>query len=257
MVEEPNRDASEAKGLWRGYCYTNSSSEKLAVTDRPPLLSTPMPLATPGDPFYAVALTTVPTGLGSSDDPTPSGAQSWYASLHPEQRLRGTAEPRGLHLLQGLDERLRREKAAAEREEQIIAEFDDTFITQVYNYLSLGYPALARGFDEELSKISRISLEELEHDDSSIMDNLWAGRRMREASSYADGDRPVGSPRKTATGHILIDSEEKQGLSEVQRCPRWKALRLYIYEWARQHPDLNSISPLAWGVRERRGSWGI
>ncbi len=40
-------------------------------------------------------------------------------------------------------------------------------------------------------------------------------------------------------------------------CPRWRALKLYIYEWARQHPDLDAISPLAWGVQERRGSWGI
>jgi hypothetical protein len=40
--------------------------------------------------------------------------------------------------------------------------------------------------------------------------------------------------------------------------PRWRALRLYIREWARQHPDLGENSnPLAWGVRARRGSWAI
>jgi hypothetical protein len=58
------------------------------------------------------------------------------------------------------------------------------------------------------------------------------------------------------TGHIMLDSEAKDGVSEEDRCPRWKALKLYIFEWARQHPDLNAISPLAWGMQERRGSWG-
>ncbi|KAJ9652312.1 hypothetical protein H2201_009228, partial [Coniosporium apollinis] len=45
-------------------------------------------------------------------------------------------------------------------------EFDDGFITQVYNYLSLGYPSLARKFDEELSRISGTSITELRQDDA-------------------------------------------------------------------------------------------
>ena len=250
--EEPNRDSSETRGLWRGYCYTNSSDEQLAATDRPPMVSTPLPPPTPG--VFPNYFSAAPATLSlSSDEPTPGSVQSWYSAVPADQRHR-TPQPKGLHLLQGLDERLRREKLAAEREELIIAEFDDTFITQVYNYLSLGYPALARGYDEELSKISRISVDDLEHDDGDIMEDLWSGKRRQEANGVAttrsSGD---GMP----TGHIMIDSEEKQGVSEEERCPRWKALRLYIYEWARQHPDLNSISPLAWGVRERRGSWGI
>jgi hypothetical protein len=55
----------------------------------------------------------------------------------------------------------------------------------------------------------------------------------------------------------MLDSEEHDGVREEDRCPRWKALKKYIYEWARQHPDLDAISPLAWGMQERRGSWGV
>lgn len=174
-----------------------------------------------------------------------------------------------IHNLQGLDEKLKHEKEMAELEEKIAAEFDDKFVTQVYNYLSLGYPALARQYDEELSKISRISLDELEVDDLAIMENLWGAEHHRQANGQhatngvngetLDDLRPVLSTGKKlrATGHIMLDSEEKDGVREEDRCPRWKALKLYIFEWARQHPDLDGISPLAWGVRERRGSWGI
>ncbi|OJD13817.1 hypothetical protein ACJ73_09160 [Blastomyces percursus] len=50
-------------------------------------------------------------------------------------------------------------------------------------------------------------------------------------------------------------------------CMRWTALRLYIYEWARQQPRMakadryqqpNDGSRIdAWGARARRGSWAI
>ena len=130
-------------------------------------------------------------------------------------------------MLHGIDERLRREKASAERNEKIAAKFDDEFVTQVYNYLSLGYPSLARSFDEELAKIARIPVAEL---------------------SKEDGD-------DAAQGHMIEMSLD--GTPEEKRCPRWRALKVYIFEWARQHPDLDSLDPLAWGVRERRGSWAI
>lgn len=136
-------------------------------------------------------------------------------------------------MLMGLEQRLQQEKAAAELEERIAAEFDDQFVTQVYNYLSLGYPATARAYDDELSKISRIPTDELQTDDEAVMDGI--------------GSR--------AKGHLKI-SMDLDAIGD-RRCPRWNALKEYIFEWARQHPDLNSITPLAWGVAERRGSWGI
>jgi len=193
----------------------------------------------------------------------------------PEHRTKSHV-PKGLHMLQNLqnlDDKLRKEKAVADREEKIAAEFDDHFVTQVYNYLSLGYPATARQYDGELSKISRIPVDELERDDEDIMEDLWGvdeqghqkadglvmngqHRKEEDEGDGVDGEHHHRKKVK-ATGHIMLDSEAKDGVKEEDRCPRWKALKLYIYEWARQHPDLNAISPLAWGVQERRGSWGI
>ncbi|OAQ95652.1 hypothetical protein LLEC1_05673 [Akanthomyces lecanii] len=150
-------------------------------------------------------------------------------ACHPgtaEHRLRSGA-PKGLHMLHGLDERLQQEKVRAERDDKIALEFGDEFVTQVYNYLSLGYPAMARSFDAELSKMSRISVEDLCRDDD----------------------------KQLAKGHMLEMSLDDT--PEEDRCPRWKALRLYIVEWARQHPDLDDLNPLAWGVHARRGSWAI
>lgn len=278
---EESRDPTEEHGLWHGYCYDPNGSGNLVPIERPAMLTTPMPATSPGDPF-ARAFETAPaylteepgTILASRADSSPAIRQNSQNGNHvqPEHRTRSQV-PKGLHMLQNLqnlDEKLKHEKEAAELEEKIAAEFDDKFITQVYNYLSLGYPALARPYDEELSKISRIPVEELEEDDIAIMENLWGaefpGSHTNGASNgdangadKASERRPVlANGKKTkAAGHIMLDSEEKDGVREEDRCPRWKALKLYIHEWARQHPDLDGISPLAWGVRERRGSWGV
>ncbi|EGO56213.1 hypothetical protein NEUTE1DRAFT_83267 [Neurospora tetrasperma FGSC 2508] len=256
--EDENRDPSEQRGLWRGYCFAHDKDEHIIPAERPQYLSTPYPSHSPRDPFAQAFGQSTPPEL--SAEGTPSDGFTRNTSLqippwsHPEHRTKNN-ERKGLHMLplQGLEERLKKEKAAADLEEKIAAEFDDHFVTQVYNYLSLGYPALARQYDEELGKISRIPVEELGRDDYAIMENLWGGDDRR-----TNGDARV-TPGGTAkaTGHIMLDSEEKDDTPEENRCPRWKALKKYIYEWARQHPDLDAISPLAWGVRERRGSWGL
>ncbi|KAK0634443.1 hypothetical protein B0T17DRAFT_586263 [Bombardia bombarda] len=275
-MEEPNRDFTGQRGLWRGYCYASGDqADKLIPADRPALLMTPQPQQNGRDPFANAFGLTAPITL--SEEPSPPDGTTRSATgvhypmrsrstsdkqLYPEHRSK-THEPKGLHMLHGLqnlDDMLKKEQAAAELVEKIAAEFDDKFVTQVYNYLSLGYPALARQYDEELSKISGISLDELEKDDDAIMENLWGSEDQGPYDKTANGT-PVsvsanGKPVK-ATGHIMLDSEERDGIREEDRCPRWKALKLYVYEWARQHPDLNAISPLAWGVGERRGSWGI
>ncbi|KAJ9149248.1 hypothetical protein NKR23_g4314 [Pleurostoma richardsiae] len=230
---EANRDTTGQFGLWRGYCYTTNSQEALVPAERPAMITTPMPPATPhehSEPFPGANSYLAPYTL--YEEPTPTGAQSAVAPSTSEHRSRA-GEPKGLHMLMGLDERLRKEKASADLEERIAAEFDDAFVTQVYNYLSLGYPAMARAYDEELAKISRIGVGELERDDDEVMDQI--------------GSR--------AKGHLKLEMDADT--PDEERCPRWKALKRYIFEWARQHPDLDSISPLAWGVSERRGSWGI
>jgi hypothetical protein len=123
-----------------------------------------------------------------------------------------------------LDEKLETETAIEE-------EFNDAFITQVYNYLSLGYPSLARKYDEELSKISRIPLSELRQDDHL----------------------------PTSQGYIRLGEDENaknDGITEEQCC-RWKALKLYVHEWARQQPFMaeDNNRQGGFGVAIRRGSW--
>ena len=127
----------------------------------------------------------------------------------------------------GIDDVIRRERT-------IEGEFDDAFITQVYNYLSLGYPSLASKFDYELSKITQIPVEQLRRDDSNA-----------NAKGY------VGAPEGTGS--------DIRGMQEGQ-CERWAALRLYVREWARQHPHMlsrNGDANKDWGARARKGSWAI
>ncbi|OCL02355.1 hypothetical protein AOQ84DRAFT_401271 [Glonium stellatum] len=118
-------------------------------------------------------------------------------------------------------------------EVSIEEEFGDNFVTQVYNYLSLGYASIARNFDEELSKISRIPLPELRQDDHLAQSRGYI--RLGE-----DGN--------------LKDTEITE-----ETCMRWRALRLYIQEWARQQPRMaagvNSLG--GFGVAARRGSWAL
>ncbi|CAK7234638.1 hypothetical protein SBRCBS47491_009018 [Sporothrix bragantina] len=262
-MEKSHQDTSGQHGLWHGLCFSNDKNQAVVPIERPALLETPFPPSTPGDPFAHAFSLSVPgtvysepshvDGAASATTAAAAAAAAGHANSHglPHKNQ----EPKGLHMLAGLDERLRQEKAAAELEDNIAAEFTDRFVTQVYNYLSLGYPSMAWSYDDELSKISRISVDDLEQDDSSSSsDSLAPG-------SFSSG----GSDAK---GHISLDEDDKNADQKGETgengasynhdsCPRWRALKIYIYEWARQHPDLNAISPLAWGMRERRGSWGV
>jgi hypothetical protein len=115
-------------------------------------------------------------------------------------------------------------------------EFTDDFVTQVYNYLSLGYPSIARNFDEELSKISHIPIDDLRQDGHIAM--------------------PRGYIRLGADGNL-----KETGITE-ESCIRWRALRLYIREWARQQPDMvgrvdAGMGGLGMGTAARKGSWAI
>ncbi|KAL8993852.1 MAG: hypothetical protein Q9169_006040 [Polycauliona sp. 2 TL-2023] len=122
-----------------------------------------------------------------------------------------------------------------QQQKAIEEEFHDGFITQVYNYLSLGYPSLARKYDEELSKITRIPIENLRQDDQNT-----------NAKGY------VGAPEGTGC--------DLRGVQNG-KCERWTALRLYILEWAKQQPRMGGREGGAanedWGARARKGSWAL
>jgi len=120
------------------------------------------------------------------------------------------------------------------REEELDKKFNDAFVTQIYNYLSLGYPSMARKYDSELCKITKVPLVELRQDDEHT-----------NAKGY------VGAPEGNGV--------EVSGVQDGQ-CGRWLALRLYVREWARQQPDMVEREGGAnndWGARARKGSWAI
>lgn len=178
------------------------------------------------------------TGTGMTPPRGPTGLMTPF--LHPEDQEAMEAHKRGPHQLppsppasnsgmSGLDEKLELEKAIEE-------EFDDAFVTQVYNYLSLGYPSMARKFDSELAKISRIELTELRADDAIA----GAGAR-----GYIRLGEENGIPAVDEDGNEVKE----------EHCARWRALRSYVREWARQQPTWQT-NQYGGGVTARRGSWG-
>ncbi|KAJ3553262.1 hypothetical protein NPX13_g10926 [Xylaria arbuscula] len=241
-LDKTQRDASGATGLWRGYCSYQTNKLETPSLYPPDLLHTPG-TSTPIDPFASAFAASV-NGSGTQSPVWVPGGKG--VSLHKQR-------------LSGLGEKLEREIGRKEREQVILAEFDNAFVTQVYNYLSLGFPATARAFDDELSKISGICVEELRKDDNIkvgkgfMLDMEVGSSRTSSDSSSADssGDEQMVSPDVY---------ELEYGKRSRHKPPRWKALKLYIHEWARQHPSLNGddgLGPPAWGVRARRGSWAI
>ncbi|OJJ53283.1 hypothetical protein ASPSYDRAFT_61946 [Aspergillus sydowii CBS 593.65] len=125
---------------------------------------------------------------------------------------------------------IRRPRDDARHDESYNQEFDDRFVTQIYDYLSLGYPSVARYYDHELSKVSGLPVAKLRADDLNT-----------------DAKGHVGV-------HAVTYRSETNGL-----CMRWTALRLYIHEWVRQHPQMSEEGHdhETWGVRERKGSWAV
>lgn len=110
-------------------------------------------------------------------------------------------------------------------------EFDDTFVTQIYNYLSLGYSCIARFYDYELSEVSGIPVQELRQDDR-----------------HTD-----------AKGYIGVIQDHPSGGDSGRKCKRWLALRLYINEFASHQSRMVENVPTVqtWGVLERKGSWAF
>nr|OQO26125.1 hypothetical protein B0A51_04519 [Rachicladosporium sp. CCFEE 5018] len=208
-------DASaRSPGLWGGFCHgtVESTNTGLAPPTQPTGLMTPR-FETKVNPFeHSFA---IPPHIAMAIHPGISTPQT------PPQLLTPGA-------VNTLDALLVYEK---ELDDVMSRDYPNTFITQVYNYLSLGYPSLARAFDAELSKISRISIAELRQDDVKA--------------------------REQPRGYIRLGDDFEGGGEEVKEegCVRWQALKSYIREWARQEKDMVS-SESNWGTAARRGSWG-
>lgn len=227
--EVPIPRDSKGGGLWGGYCVGDKEDDDLCHSpkavrpQRVALLE--MPALEYSDPFASFSSD---SGFGGS-----------------ETRNSSVESKSGLHMLSDIDAKVQEEVKAKRRGEAIEREFDDGFVTQVYNYLSLGWPQLARWYDEELSHISGVSVEELQRDDQ---DGTKAGN--------------IGVKRG-GTGHsgwgverVGDNSGEAKGESHEDK-PRWRALKKYVRVWARQHSNFEGDHGGDWGVRERRGSWAI
>lgn len=187
-------------GLWNGVC--NAANQDPLAVPRPIQTGLLTPAVERNDPFE-------PT----SGDKNPQSPPSPVNSQEESTRLDGVIR----------------------REHSIEQELGDTFVTQVYNYLSLGYPSLARKFDPELSKITKVPIDDLRKDDDKC-----------NAKGY------VGAPEGTgADCRGVMDGDTK--------CERWCALRLYVREWGRQQPEMGVFEDVegGWGARARKGSWAI
>ena len=198
-----------ASGLWMGTCAQNSRVKTPTIAESIRRSGLMTPAVEKDDPFNTV------------------GAKDQFPGMHqlPLKPLSSLGAD------QGADPSMDNMNQKLKIEEAIDEEFNDAFVTQIYNYLSLGYPSLAHLFDHELSKISRMPVEDLRRDDLRI-----------DAKGY------VGAPEGTG----LEEKEVAEG-----KCARWTALRLYVREWARQQPLMRERYPENWGARVRRGSWAI
>ena len=206
-ITRKNSTSVPSPGLWGGCCNAPENKNFLCVPQSPPLQTGLLtPQVENGDPF-SPSTHVLPTSpcLVASSGPTPCTTPPDLANIDSILTIETTLE----------------------------TEYPDSFITQLYNYLSLGYPALARKYDTELSKISRIPIEEI-----------------RKSDQFADAKGYVGAPEG--------DGWEEKEVRE--KCGRWSALRLYVMEWARQQPKMRILgdSRAEWGgAGGRRGSWGI
>lgn len=194
-----NSRASSTHGLWGGSCVNGGDKSPRGPTG---ILTPSHEKAQPLSPCPTPAMSLLP--------PTPP-TSTYHTNFVTTD-------------FSSIDEKLALEQSITE-------DFSDDFVTQVYNYLSLGYPSMARPFDGELSKISKISVHELRQDD------------------YLAESR----------GYIRLGKDGNLKSSEIteETCMRWRALRTYIQEWARQHPNMSEEEFGMGGSAVRKGSWAL
>ena len=219
-----NTRQSSQSGLWMGV-NAKSAQEKLAT---PTFMQSGLitPAVEGGDPLSPAG--SIAPSRTSSYVPASSLPPSPPSSQEEEGMQKTTKKPR---------------ITTTESSTQLEDELDDAFVTQVYNYLSLGYPSLARPYDEELAKIAQTDIETLRKDDGS-----------GNTKGY------IGAPEGTGA--------DVRGCREGP-CERWLALKEYVKEWARQQSLMRGAGGWVWektvlvhdqggwGARARKGSWAI
>ncbi|PTU23761.1 hypothetical protein P175DRAFT_0429396 [Aspergillus ochraceoroseus IBT 24754] len=183
----------DAGGLWMGTCKIERSSAHSGDSLLPGIVTPIHDI--PGDTWKC------PNGIS--------------AVRHSNQHL--TVRTKGSHI-------------TSSQNEGCEPEFNDGFVTQIYNYLSLGYPSVARYYDYELSKVSGVPIAALRGNDLNT----------------------------DAKGHVGVQDTTNDDAANGA-CMRWVALRLYIREWVRQQPGMVDSASYhdTWGVRERKGSWAF
>ncbi|KIW23021.1 uncharacterized protein PV07_11254 [Cladophialophora immunda] len=217
------RENNAGEGLWMGMCQAGLWQPRSPQNGLRSGIQTPSPVTPAGERNNPFEASTPGRGYQTPGRRRQHLSGLGFLPLTPPRSQDGDDS-----FTSTIDKKLRIEK-------QIEDEFPNRVITQIYNYLSLGYPSLAHMFDEELSKISRIPIEELRKDDNNV-----------DAKGY------VGAP-------------EGDGWDEAEvigKCKRWEALRLYVREWGRQSPNFADDRKRAclgadedWGARVRKGSW--
>jgi hypothetical protein len=279
-VDQETKDDGAAGGLWGG---SGIHTAKYNTSG----LMTPMrtPLATPAierdDPFAsAVPMSPNPSlsvNNTSANAPSLPGQRTLGNNLKvysgqwsPQSKSNSTSASPKLATFNSspasttpfLNQKL-------ELEARLDTEFNDSFITQVYNYLSLGYPALAWKFDEELSRVTRIPVEELRMDDNLAGPHGHIRLEDDEVDIFvkARGQEETKAGDSVQSKRTAKYQTKEEGVVEETMCKRWRALRKYVREWGRQMlKNGDDKAPVdiheVWGsmpgsMMPRRGSWGI
>jgi len=206
-------------GLWGGLCLTDDTQPTISTT--PPRSGLQTPMWEPHNPFDS----STPRGARTPGTKTPRRPPGMWSGINCLPLTPAKPKHERPHDL--FTSKLEQKLAL---EAQIDAEFPPRVITQIYNYLSLGYPSIARPFDEELSKISRIPIIELRRHDRSGTGTL----KGHVGTPEGEGDH----------------TEDDDG--RVRGCRRWEALRLYVARVRR------TMGTGMWGNNApvRKGSWG-
>lgn len=222
--EEGRRDPTQKCGLWGGYCFNKEKGVLGGDKLTPPGGSGLWGGMGGGRPADVLSPPPSPAGSGMWSAPAPGPALR-SQGLNPFQNVIPVQPPPPTQ-----PQRAKPTLCPEEKEKRIQEEFTDEFVTQLYNYLSLGYPATARAFDGELGAAAGMSEDEVRTGDEVVLKR----------------------------GHICDGLVG--GLPVERRGRRWWALREYVLAWARGQESLEGGGEgvgagVGVGVWRGRGSW--